>query len=87
MATHVTEPCQTLVEQVAVMGVEAALAKGGAAEHKSALSSAEKVQGNTRRALDQALNLTNKRGEGLETGKRGPESGRRGEVEGQGELC
>ena len=62
-ATHVTDACQTLVEQAAATVVEAALPKGGAADHKSALAKAEKVQGNTQRALDQALNLANKRGE------------------------
>ena len=67
MATHVTDACQTLVEQAAASGVEAALAKGRAADHKSALARAEKVQGNTQRALDQALNLATKRGEDLET--------------------
>ena len=66
VATHVTDACQTLVEQAAVTGVEAAVARGRAADHKSALSRAEKVQGNTQRAVDQALNLANKRGEELE---------------------
>ena len=65
VATHVA--CQTLVEQAAATGVNAALAKGRAADHKSALARAEKVQGNTQRALDQALNLANKTGEELET--------------------
>ena len=67
MATHVTDACQVLVEQAAATGVEAALAKGRAADHKSALARAEKVEGNTERALDQALDLANKRGEELET--------------------
>ena len=67
LATHVMDSCQTLVEQAAATGVEAALAKGQAADHKSALSKAEKVQGNTQRALDQALKLATKRGEELET--------------------
>ena len=62
VATHVTDACQALVEQAAATGVEAALAKGGSADHKSALAKAEKVQGNTHRALDQALNLAAKRG-------------------------
>ena len=44
-----------LVEQAAATGVAAALAKGRSADHKSALAKAEKVQGNTQRALDQAL--------------------------------
>ena len=48
-------------------GEEAARAKGRAADHKSALLKAEKVQGVTQRALDQALNLATKRGEELET--------------------
>ena len=52
VATLVTEACQTLVEQAAATGVEAAVAKGQAADHKSALAKAEKVQGNTQRALD-----------------------------------
>ena len=47
VATHVTDACQTLVEQAAAMGVGAALAKGRVADHKSALAKAEKVQGNT----------------------------------------
>ena len=54
VATLVTDACQVLVEQAAVTGVEAALAKGRAADHKSASAKAEKVQGNTQRALDQA---------------------------------
>ena len=66
LATHVTDACQTLVEQVAVTGVEAALAKGRAAEQRSALSRAEKVMGNAQRALDRALELANTRGEELE---------------------
>ena len=79
-----TDTCQTLVEQAAATGVEAALAKGWAADHKSALAKAEKVQGNTQRALDQALNLAAKRGEELETVRGGPEGGRGGEAEGGG---
>ena len=63
VATHVTDACQVLVEQAAATGVEAALAKGRSADHKSALAKAEKAQGNTQRALDQALNLAAKRGE------------------------
>ena len=35
------------MEQAAATGVEAALAKGRSADHKSALAKAEKVQGNT----------------------------------------
>ena len=66
VATHVTDACQVLVEQAAATGVEAALAKGWSADHKSALAKAEKVQGNTQRALDQALNLAAKRGEEVE---------------------
>ena len=66
VATHVTDACQVLVEQAAATGVEAALAKGRSADHKSALAKAEKVQGNTQRALDQALNLAAKRGEEME---------------------
>ena len=62
VATHVTDACQTLVEQAATTGVEAALAKGRAAHNKSALARAEKVQGNSQRALDRALNLATKRG-------------------------
>ena len=79
-ATHVTDACQVLVEQAAATGVEAALAKGRSADHKSALAKAEKVQGHTQRALDQALNLAAKRGEGLETVRgalREAEEGRR----------
>ena len=49
VATHVTDACQVLVEQVAATGVEAALAKGRSADHKSALAKAEKAQGNTQR--------------------------------------
>ena len=66
VATHVTDACQVLVEQAAATGVEAALAKGRSADHKSALAKAEKAQGNTQRALDQALNLAAKRGEEVE---------------------
>ena len=66
VATHVADACQVLVEQAAVTGVEAALAKGRSADQKSALAKAEKVQGNTQRALDQALNLAAKRGEEVE---------------------
>ena len=47
VATHVTDACQVLVEQAAATGVEAALAKGRSADHKSALAKAEKAQGNT----------------------------------------
>ena len=65
VATHVTDACQVLVEQAAATGVEAALAKGRSADHKSALANAEKVQGNSQRAA-QALNLANKRGEEVE---------------------
>ena len=63
VATHVTDACQTLVEQAAVTGVEAALAKGRAAEQRSALARAERVQGNTQRAPDRALDLANKTGQ------------------------
>ena len=48
-------------------GVEAALAKGWSADHKSPFAKAEKVQGNTQSALDQALNLASNRGEEVET--------------------
>ena len=73
------------MEQAAATGVEAALAKGRSADHKSALAKAEKVQGNTQRALDQALNLAAKRGEQVKT-LRGAlhEGGRGGEAEGGG---
>ena len=80
VATHVTDACQVLVEQAATTGVEAALAKGRSADHKSALTKAEKVQGNTQRALDQALNVAAKRGEGVEAMRedlREAEEGRR----------
>ena len=40
VATHVTDTCKTLVDQAAATGVEAALAKGRAADQKSALSKA-----------------------------------------------
>ena len=66
VSTHVTDACQTLVEQAAVTGVEAALAKGRAAEQRSALARAEKVQGNTQCVLDRALDVANKRGQELE---------------------
>ena len=66
VATHVTDPCRVLVQQAAATGLEAALAKGRSADHKSSLAKAEKVQGNTQRALDQALNLASKRGEEVE---------------------
>ena len=80
VATLVTDACQVLVEQAATTGVEAALAKGRSADHKSALAKAEKVQGNTQRALDQALNLAAKRGEEVEAMRgalREAEDGRR----------
>ena len=67
MATHVTDGCRTLVEQVAVTGVEVALARVRATEQRTFLLRADKVQGNTQRALDEALNLAKKRGEELET--------------------
>ena len=54
------------MEQAVVTGVEAALARGRAADHKLALWRAKKVQRNTHRALDRALDLANKRGEGLQ---------------------
>ena len=80
VATHVTDACQVLVEQAAGTGVEAALAKRRLADHKPALAKAEKVQGNTQRALDQALNLAAKRGEEVEAMRgalRDAEDGRR----------
>ena len=80
VATHVTDACQVLVEQAAATGVEAALAKCRSADHKSAWAKAEKVPGNTQRALDQALNLAAKRGEEVETVRgalREAEEGRR----------
>ena len=80
VATLVTDACQVLVEQAAATGVEVALAKGRSADHKSALAKAEKVQGNTQRALDQALNLASKRGGGVEAMRealREAEDGRR----------
>ena len=54
--------------------------KGRSADHKSALANAEKVQGNSQRAVDQALNLANKRGEEVEAMRgalREAEKGRR----------
>ena len=54
------------MEQAAVTGVEAALAKGRAAEQRSPLSGAKKVQGSTQPALDRALEMAHKRGEELE---------------------
>ena len=80
VATLVTDACQVLVEQAAATGVEAALAKGRSADHNSASAKAEKVHGNTQRALDQALNLAAKRGEEVETVRgtlREAEEGRR----------
>ena len=80
VAPHVTDVCQVLVEQAAATGVEAAVAKGRSADHKSALAKAEKVQGNTQRALDQALNLAAKSGEEVEAMRgalREAEDGRR----------
>ena len=84
VATHVTDACQVLVEQAAATGVEAAMAKGRSADHKSALAMAEKAQGNTQRALDQALNLAAKRGEEVEAMREAPEGGPGGEAEGGG---
>ena len=80
VATLVTDSCQVLVEQPASTGDEAALANGRVADHKSALATAEKVQGNTQRPLDHALNLAAKTGEKLENlwgGLREAEEGRR----------
>ena len=80
VASHVTDACQVLVEQAAATGVEATLAKGRSADAKSALANAEGVQGNSQRALDQALNLANKRGEEVEAMRgalREAEEGRR----------
>ena len=80
VATLVTDACQVLVEQAPATRVEAALAKGRSADLKSALAKAEKVQGNTQRALDQALNLAAKRGEEVEAMRgalREAEDGRR----------
>ena len=80
LATHVKDACQVLVEQASATGVEAALAKGRSADHKLALVKAEKVQRNTQRALDQALNVAAKRGEEVETVRgalREAEEGRR----------
>ena len=54
---NVMDACKTLVEQAAVTGVEAALARRRAADSRSSLSRVEKVQGNTQRALDRALRL------------------------------
>ena len=68
------------MEQAAATGVEAAPAKGRSADHKLALSKAEKVQSNTQRALDQALNLAAQRGEEVEAMRgalREAEDGRR----------
>ena len=88
VATLVTHACQVSVEQAAATGVEAAVAKGRAADHKSASAKAEKVQGNTQRGLDQALNLAAKRGGEPETvrgGLREAKEGRRkAEVEAEG---
>ena len=81
VATHVTDACQVLVEQAAATGVEAALANGRSADHKSALAKAEKVQGNTQRALDQALNLAAKRGEEVEAMREAEDGRRKAEVE------
>ena len=47
VATLVTDAWQVLVEQAAATGGQVALAKGRAADHKSALAKAEKVEGNT----------------------------------------
>ena len=80
VATLGADACQVLVEQAAATVVEAALAKGRAADHKSSLAKAEKVHGNTQRALDHALNLAVKRGEELVTVRgalREAEEGRR----------
>ena len=66
LATHVTDACKTLEEQAAVTGLEAALARERAADTMSALSRVGKVRGNTQRAQDRALEVSNKRGEELE---------------------
>ena len=78
------DACQVSVEQAAATGVEAAPAKGRSADHKSTLAKAEKVQGNTQRALDQALNLAAKRGGGGGGDEGGPEGAPGGEAEGGG---
>ena len=49
VATHVPDACKTLVEQAAVTGVEAALARGRAADIRSALSRVDNEKGNTQR--------------------------------------
>ena len=80
VATLVTDACQVSVEQAAAAGVEAALAKSRAADNKSALAKAEKVQGNAQRALDQALTVAAKSGEEVEAMRgalREAEDGRR----------
>ena len=66
MATHVTDACQPLVEQAAVTAVDAALSKGRAADQRSALARAQKVEDNTHHALHLALEVAHKRGEELE---------------------
>ena len=88
VATLLTDTCQSLVEQAAAKGVKTALAKGRAADRKSAMAKAEKFRGNTQGALDQALNLAAKLGGELETTRwalRVAEEGRRNaEVEAAG---
>ena len=78
LATHVTDACKTLVEQAAVTGVEAALARGRATDQRSALSRVEKVQGNTQRALNRALEVANERGEELEAVRGDPREAQEG---------
>ena len=66
VATHVTDACKTLAEQAAVTGLEAASAKGRAADSKLALSRVDKEKGNTQYALNRALEIANKRIKELE---------------------
>ena len=65
VATHVTDACQVLVEQAAATG-GGRTGQGSVGRPQVGLGEGRKAQGNTQRALDQALNLAAKRGEEVE---------------------
>ena len=66
------------------MGVQAAPATVGAADHKSAFARAEQIKGNTQRALDQPLNLAAQRGEEPETLREAEQGRRKADLEAAG---
>ena len=84
VATLVTDACQVSVEQATAMGVEAALAKGRAADHKSALANAEKGPGQHSACPRPGPQPARQGGGGAGDGEGGPVGGRGGEAEGRG---